>query len=204
VLLHLLRGAGVSGAAGMAEWTERPVPWWAGEARGEPVAIWRPLLSEPRSALRDFVASLGLAPVDDPTNDEIRLARNAVRHGVLPSLERLSPGAVAALARHAILAAEDDAALEAMAAAALADAGTSGDGLARAALAGRPLAIRRRMVRRWLVAGAPGAEPGMDRIGAVLEALERNRGGATIEIGGGQSVTVRNGIARIHGTGDEA
>lgn len=204
VLLHLLRGAGTSGAAGMAEWGERPVPWWPGEPPGEPVAVWRPFLSEPRAALRDFVAALGLAPVHDPTNDETRLARNAVRHAVLPAIERAFPGAAVALARHADLAATDDAALEEIAGAALDRARDAGNGLPRAALAGQPLAIRRRVVRGWLRAGAPAAEPGMDRIAAVLEALERNRGGARIEIGNGFAVTVRDGVARIGGTGDEA
>jgi tRNA(Ile)-lysidine synthetase-like protein len=197
VLLHLLRGAGTSGAAGMAEWSVRPVPWWGNERPEATIAVWRPFLREPQSVLRDFVAALDLAPVDDPSNDETWIRRNAIRHEIMPALERLVPGAAAALARHADLAAEDDAALDALAVAALAGAVDAGGGLLREPIASEPLAIRRRVARLWLLAAAPSAEPGMDRIEALLEALARNRGGAVVEIGDGERVTIERGAARI-------
>ena len=77
VLLHLLRGGGVHGAAGMAERSPSPVPV-AGPARdishestrtSEPW-LWRPLLSEPREAIEAYVAKLGLAPIEDPSNED--------------------------------------------------------------------------------------------------------------------------------------
>ncbi|MGI9252502.1 MAG: tRNA lysidine(34) synthetase TilS [Thermomicrobiales bacterium] len=204
VLLHLLRGAGTAGAAGMGEWTVREVPWWSGEEAGPAVAIWRPLLRESRAVLRDFVAGLELAPIDDPSTDETAIRRNALRLEILPALERMIPGAAAAIARHADIAAEDDAALDAWAVAALAGAAGGDGALLSAGLAGLPVAIRRRVARLWLLANARAAEPGMDRIEALLDALERNRGGAVIEIGGGERVMIERGGARVLANASEA
>src|SRR5215211_2344568 len=112
VLLHLLRGGGVHGAAGMAERSPMPFP------RPEPPGdishqnvdnepwLWRPLLSEPRDVIEAYVAKLGLVPVEDPSNDDTTLRRNVMRLEVLPVLEAHFPGAAAALARYADLAAE--------------------------------------------------------------------------------------------------
>jgi tRNA(Ile)-lysidine synthase len=77
VLLRLLFGSGLEGLAGI-----RPV-------HGR---IVRPLLGVPRSALLAAVTSSGIEPVDDPTNRNLEIPRNHVRHRLLPSLEpELSP-----------------------------------------------------------------------------------------------------------------
>lgn len=199
VLLHLLRGAGTAGAAGMSELSRRPVPWWAGEPAGAELTVWRPFLQEPRSVLRDFVAALALAPVDDPSNDERGYARNRVRLDILPAIERAFPGAAAALARHADLAAADDAALDEVARLACERATCPDGSLTGRQFLDQPLAIRRRVARMWLQATAPQAEPGMDRIEALLAALERNRGGAIVEIGGGARAVIERGAARMAG-----
>ncbi|MDP9363337.1 MAG: tRNA lysidine(34) synthetase TilS, partial [Chloroflexota bacterium] len=116
VLLHLLRGAGLAGAAGMAERAEQTVPWWE-DSSAAPIrlTLWRPLLAEPRTVVRAYAAGLGLAWVEDPSNEDCSLRRNALRREALPILERISPGATAALARYGRTAADDDAALEALA-----------------------------------------------------------------------------------------
>lgn len=195
VLLHLLRGAGGSGASGMAEWSARPIPWWQGEVHGPEMHIWRPLLHEPRVELERFITALGLEPIEDASNLSRAHTRNAIRLDVLPVLEHIVPGASAALARYADLAAADDAALDTMAATALAGSLDHARNLRWAGLSAAPLAVRRRAVKLWLLEAAPSAEPGMDRVEAVLAALERNRGGATVEIGNGESVVIRQGMA---------
>ncbi|HWM89717.1 MAG TPA: tRNA lysidine(34) synthetase TilS [Thermoanaerobaculia bacterium] len=69
VLLRLLFGSGLEGLGGI-----RPVHG----------AVVRPLLALPR---RDLLAALGdLEPVQDPTNQDLRMPRNRVRHRLLPSL----------------------------------------------------------------------------------------------------------------------
>ena len=66
MLLHLLRGGGVHGAAAMAERSPSPIP-----ATDPPRDIslenletlpwlWRPFLNEPREVIEAYVAKLGL------------------------------------------------------------------------------------------------------------------------------------------------
>ena len=84
VLLRLLFGSGLEGLAGI-----RPV-------HGRVV---RPLLGVPRSVLLDAVAAAGLEPVDDPTNRNLDVPRNRVRHRLLPSQAADIPDLAPRLAR---------------------------------------------------------------------------------------------------------
>ncbi|HEU5434749.1 MAG TPA: tRNA lysidine(34) synthetase TilS, partial [Thermomicrobiales bacterium] len=203
ILLHLLRGAGGRGAAAMAEWTERPVPWWP-ETSADPmtIVVWRPFLTEPRAALRDYVSRSGLDPIEDPTNDDPLFRRNAIRRDVLPLLERIAPGAGAALARHATLAAADDAALAAFAAAALARASDSAGGVRVAPLRLEPAVVRGRALRAWVAESAPDVELSAERTAAALALVERGRGG--IEIGSGWRIDRRGGVLRLRQGGERA
>jgi tRNA(Ile)-lysidine synthase len=91
VLLNLLRGAGVSGAAGML--ALRP------QASGPVLA--RPLLEVARTVLRRYAQAHGLAWIEDESNDDRRFRRNFLRHDILPRLEREFPGVSVSLARSA-------------------------------------------------------------------------------------------------------
>ena len=105
VVLQLMRGTGPDGLAGMAVRTGR---------------VLRPLLSVSRAETHACCAALRVAWRADPSNDDPRFLRNAVRGQVLPLLEQLRPGATAALARTAGLARDDRDWAETAAAAALA------------------------------------------------------------------------------------
>jgi tRNA(Ile)-lysidine synthase len=104
VLLQLLRGAGPEGLAGM------PV-------RGG--RLLRPLLGVRRAETRGCCAAIGVDWREDPTNAEPGPLRNRVRQRLLPLLEELRPGATAALARTATLAADERDWLDPLVAAAL-------------------------------------------------------------------------------------
>lgn len=89
VLLRLLYGSGLEGLAGIHSIDGRLV---------------RPLLGLRRRQLSDALAESGLEPVDDPTNSELDIPRNRVRHRLLPELEARDPrivGKLCALARTA-------------------------------------------------------------------------------------------------------
>jgi tRNA(Ile)-lysidine synthase len=92
VLLHLLRGAGTRGLAGM------PV------SRDD---IVRPLIECSHAELVAWLEENGRACRHDESNDDRRFARNRLRHAVMPVLERAFPGAAVALARSAELARVD-------------------------------------------------------------------------------------------------
>jgi tRNA(Ile)-lysidine synthase len=206
VLLHLLRGGGVRGAAGMAERSPPPVPA-ARPARDispenltNETWLWRPLLNEPREVIEAYVAKLGLAPIEDPSNDDMTLRRNALRRQVLPVLETCFPGAEAALARYATLAAEDDRVLEALSFSLLKEGVDPGGRLATAPLATQPMAIQRRVIRRWLAETTDASWLSAERTDAVLQLAQSGRGGAALEIGEGWTVRLERGMLRAERT----
>ena len=94
VLLNLLRGAGVSGAAAMPV-VRRP------KAAGAGPGLLRPLLDVPRSRLVAYAEYHGLPWVEDESNVDTAFRRNFLRHEILPRLGGPFPGAEAALARAA-------------------------------------------------------------------------------------------------------
>ncbi|MDR1936684.1 MAG: tRNA lysidine(34) synthetase TilS [Candidatus Accumulibacter sp.] len=106
VLLKLLRGAGVSGAAGM--------PAARAQASGPPLA--RPLLGIARAVLLRYAQAHGLDWIEDESNDDRRFRRNFLRRDILPRLEREFPGASVSLARAAGHFAEAAALLDELAA----------------------------------------------------------------------------------------
>lgn len=135
VLLGLGRGSGPRSLAGMRTWD---APWL------------RPLLGVRRAVTRAACAELGLPVWDDPHNTDPRFTRVRLRHEVLPLLEDvLSGGVAAALARTAAQLREDVDALDAVAAELL-EAARDGDGLLVAKLAGLAPSLRRRVLRSWL------------------------------------------------------
>ncbi|HEX6903618.1 MAG TPA: tRNA lysidine(34) synthetase TilS [Thermoanaerobaculia bacterium] len=83
VLLRLLFGSGLEGLAGI---------------RPRHGAVARPLLTASRDELRAAVAAAGLAPVEDPTNDDLDVPRNRMRHRLLPALAADDPEVAVRLA----------------------------------------------------------------------------------------------------------
>ncbi|SCL14794.1 tRNA(Ile)-lysidine synthase [Micromonospora rhizosphaerae] len=161
VLLALARGAGPRGLAGMPERREL-----------EGVPLLRPLLDVSREETRKVCAALGLSPWEDPHNVDPAYARARVRADVLPVLVRtLGPGVLDNLARTARLVAADAAALDDLAAAALAEARSPEGGLSVEALAALPSALRTRVLHSW--ARELGASPAAlsHRHVAALDAL---------------------------------
>lgn len=204
VLLHLLRGAGVGGAAAMAESASLTVPWWSSPGPSKTIHLWRPLLSESQAILREYVASLGLTPVSDPSNADRRFTRNRLRHEVLPVLQSINPNASAVLARFARIAAEEDAALDAIAFDTLRQFVSTDRSFARRDLLRQPIAVRRRMIRLWLRGLGLVAELPFERVEAVLDLVDHGRGGAKVELGSNWSVTVEHGILRARDSLAEA
>jgi tRNA(Ile)-lysidine synthase len=138
VLLGLGRGSGARSIAGM-----RPCdpPWY------------RPLLGVRRVVTHAACAELALTPWQDPHNVDRRFTRTRLRTEVLPLLEDVLGGGVAeALARTATGLREDTDTLDELAGRALVEVST-GDGLDTGRLAALPEAIRRRVIRSWLLAG---------------------------------------------------
>jgi tRNA(Ile)-lysidine synthase len=95
VLLQLMRGAGLPGLSGMAAFQSQ------NDLLGPAVALGRPLLAIPRSALEESVSRFGLSHVGDESNSDIRFRRNALRNAVSPVIETHFPGFAPQVARAA-------------------------------------------------------------------------------------------------------
>ena len=128
LLLHLLRGSGSRGLAGMR--------YRSGD-------LARPLLDIERSAIERYLAGLGLTPRREASNDDPRFARNRLRQVVMPAIDAFSPSARRLLAQTAAILADEDRLLE-LQVDPLA-ASVIGDEQAFRAL---PAAIQRRLLRR--------------------------------------------------------
>ena len=91
--MRLARGTGFAGLAGIRRLDDRR-------------RLVRPLLEADPAELRAWLRELGLRWSEDPSNSDQRIARNAVRHRILPAWEAREPGAAATLSHVAGLAGE--------------------------------------------------------------------------------------------------
>jgi tRNA(Ile)-lysidine synthase len=170
VLLRLLRGAGSRGLAGI-----RP-------RRGRTI---RPLIDCPRDDLRAWLGTAGEPFREDASNADLAIARNRVRHTLLPVLERDWPGAARALARAAELAADDERVLARTAkemAPALSLSAGSGVQLDVRGLAPLPAAIARRIVRDAIESA--GGTASLRDIEAVRRLARAPRPDGRLDLGG--------------------
>lgn len=104
LLLALSRGAGVAGLAAMPSYWRRAGLEW-----------FRPLLSVPGQALRDWLVLQGAGWVEDPSNTDQGYTRNRIRHQLLPVLEQVFPQFRMTFARSSAHCAHADQLLQAQA-----------------------------------------------------------------------------------------
>lgn len=172
LLLHLLRGSGLDGLAGMRPRTGN---------------IVRPLLAARRQDIEAYAQAHGLAFCTDATNASDAMTRNRVRHELLPLLCSFNPRAVEHLCATASLLAQDADYLDSVAQAA-AGAAAGRDGFGRKALLALPEAVRSRVLKRLLFEAQGGEVERRDV--ARLEALLVARTGTQIELRGGAAAWV--------------
>lgn len=176
VLFRLARGTGREGATGIAA------------RRGRLV---RPLLCVTRAEARDWCRVHGLDVVDDPSNERDEFARTRVRHGLLPALRAIHPGAEAAVARFADVL-DDEGQLVAPLVAAGWERCARDDGLDVALLVAEPPALGRLLVRR-LLAGVGAAT---DRSGVVRVLALAREGHGRVELPG-TAIAIADGVLAV-------
>lgn len=84
VLMHLIRGSGLSGLAGMRNFL-LPNPW------SELIPLLRPLLDYNREEINLYLRERKLEPVMDASNTDSKYYRNRIRLELLPILETYNP-----------------------------------------------------------------------------------------------------------------
>lgn len=176
VLLHLLRGAGPTGLAGIGRGPRRP------------------LLDLRRADTEALCAGLGLVPVVDPSNRDPAFRRNRVRHELLPLLADISDrDPVPVLVRQADLFAGIGRLLTELAAAI--------DPTSAAELRAAPAPVAGEAVRAWLVAAGVGDGYPVDA-GAIDRVLAVARGErVATEVVGGWRVSRSAGRVALTGPG---
>jgi tRNA(Ile)-lysidine synthase len=178
VLLHLTRGSGVAGLAGM-----RPLR----------DGIARPLLAIGRKDTVAVCKTGRIRPRTDPTNRSLKFARNRVRLEVLPQLAKINPRASEAIARLADAAAEVQIEDEFDVAEALARARDK-DAIAIAAL--EPLVRSRALALAWRE--ATGRVLGARHRSALEELTATEAGSRSLDLPGGRAIR-EYGLLRIVG-----
>jgi tRNA(Ile)-lysidine synthase len=159
-LINWMRGAGLDGLTGFA--ARRAMT-------GSGAALLRPWLGIARADIEHYVAQRELAYVDDPSNADSKLLRNALRARALPALKAARPGFLRGAARSIELLAESAEALHELAAADLAACtdGAPAGMLRLDRLSALPPGRRAVAVRAWL--DAQGVEmPSRARLAQVL------------------------------------
>ena len=94
-LIQWMRGSGPAGLAAMP-----PL------LRKDGCTIMRPLLGFQRTELERFAEIRGIKWVEDESNEDTKYLRNAIRHNIIPELEKIRPGFKTAAARSIELIAE--------------------------------------------------------------------------------------------------
>ena len=182
ILMRLLSGTGGTSGAGMS--SVSVLATTAGQ-----LEVRRPLLGVPRSDLLPVIERSGIPIFHDPSNDDRRHRRNALRLDVIPQLRAIFPGFEGALVRSAMLSRQDSSALDEIAKELAGDLLTrSSDGveLRRRGVQSAHPAIASRLIRLAVVAmmGTAHRDLSRERIDSVVRAAS-GRTGAVIELPGG-------------------
>lgn len=180
VLLRLLRGAGPLGLRAILPVRDRVI---------------RPLLDATRADIEAYCARHRLTIRHDESNDDLRLVRNRVRHGLLPYLrQHFSPRIVERLAQHADQAHE----LSQWVAQLATEQGSSivlrtrrGVEIDAEALAREPRALRRVLLLGALREASGGRFVGADQI-AAIEDMALGQGPSGLDLPG-QRATLERG-----------
>ncbi len=187
VLLHLLRGSGIRGLAGMA--AQAPLP-------GHPdLTAIRPLLAVSRAAIETYCREHDLHPREDASNTDITYLRNRLRHETLPYLQTINPQITRVLAQLADVAAVENIYLEQQLHAAVAGGAavitTERIHLHRETFQSLHPAIQRRLVA-WAVEQIAGSKQDVDYIHMItaVAVARRGRPGAVVELPGGLRLRV--------------
>jgi len=150
-------------------------------------AILRPLLDVWRAELLEYGEAVKLSWREDPTNQSQEYARNALRHRILPDVERLvAPGARRALVRLADLSRDEEEAWESVLPRLMEPLevreGGAGLSLDRAALATLHPGVRARVVRA--LAGRIGVSLDLAVTRLAVDFAASAPSGRAIDLGG--------------------
>lgn len=181
ILMHILRGAGLRGLAGMQ--AAAPLP-------GAPdLQLVRPFLTTTRAEIEKYCRENGLEPVRDASNQDTTFFRNRVRHNLLPLLADYNPQIRERLRQMAESAAADDVYLQQQTAAAWADLvmaqGENWVTLNRERWTAVANSLKFRLLRMAVSGLRPSVEINFSSIQKAFDLAERGHSGDQADLPGG-------------------
>lgn len=191
ILFNLLRGSGAEGLSGME--AVRPLK------QNRETMLVRPFLSWARRADTErYCRDRNIDVRQDEMNEDQTFTRVRIRRHLLPLMKTFNPRINEAITRTGELLKDDSEALNRAAGRLLqlsVDESTKRNQLRTDLLAGAPPALRRRALRLWLE-GRRGHLRRLEfaHVAALENLVIENRGGRTIELPGGASVSRKRGL----------
>ena len=185
MLMWMLRGAGLTGLAGMPFIREQ--------------IIVRPLLRTTREEILAYLKQEGLSYRQDSTNLTTLYRRNRVRRDLLPVMEDITPGIVRLLERQADVLRADDAYLEQVVEdvyRSLVTVDARGDQrFDRQAVTALPDALKRRLVRHMLkLTDRESRPPALRVVDSVLRFVSGRSRGTRVSLRGAEVVREREHV----------
>jgi len=186
-ILKLARGAGPDGLGGMQH----------AQDMGS-IRLIRPMLDIPRTEIIGWLKKNQINWREDASNSDESFLRNRVRHTVLPMLEKeLNPNIRETILRTMDILRAENAYVDAASSRVAQDTGSSdATRLEAASTLKQPLALQRRIVRKWLFDNG-AAEAGFEAVEKILSLIEEAKGSAIYELNDRQRVVVEYGQPRF-------
>jgi tRNA(Ile)-lysidine synthase len=157
--------------------------------------LTRPLLASTREETTAYCEARGLAWRDDPSNEGDAYARNRIRRGLIPELERAHPAARQNVLRTAALLREEAELLDSLVEAELAGGeGVEPGRIAQGRFAALHPALRRLVLQRLADEAAGRPVAGAARFAGQVASLRR--GGSALDLGGGVRALLEGGVLR--------
>ena len=158
-------------------------------------SLARPLLGTTREETTAYCEERGLGWRDDATNEGDVYARNRIRRGLIPELEKVHPAATENVLRTAALLREEAELLESLVDAELAGGeGAEPETIRHARFAGLHPALRRLVLQRLADQAAGHPVAGAARFAEQVAGL--SRGGSVLDLGGGVRAVLEAGTLR--------
>jgi tRNA(Ile)-lysidine synthase len=188
VLMHFLRGAGLSGLSGMAY--RKVMPLWDPE-----IPLVRPLLDLWREDIEAYLAELGVTPRFDQSNLDRTYFRNRLRHELIPNLKTYNPQFRQVLNRTAAVLAGDEDFLNELMRTAWGDCSLGeGEGrilLSRSEFLHQSTAIQRRLLREAVSRLRPDLrDVGFEVVERALAFIESPSEGKTLDLAARVTLTL--------------
>lgn len=181
VLMHLIRGSGVRGLAGMRMSSSVP---------GFPtLRLVRPFLNVSRSEIEAYCAAHNIVPREDTSNQDTHYFRNTIRLLTLPHLQTINPQIISALGNLAAVAQTENQFIEEIFSVARDSLSIIQDrqriSIQREAFRTLHSALQRRLIAWAALQISPESEPDLTHILSAVDAGLHGQTGHTILLGSG-------------------